>query len=185
MSTVECVGIGPSDRSGKESVADKTHRQRLGIDPVADTAGRMARCGKTTDAETSDRDDLSIVRGSKTILRRFPMQETDIVRSQIDRNFPPCQEFLNPLCVVRMPMCEADACQPDSMGIEPGDQMIQRADLPLSIVRLCQSPIQVKGRDPQRARAVALEGAAGFPDSIGAQRCPISAKCSPHAVSPE
>ena len=121
MDPVEGVRIGPSDRSGKESVANETNRLRLGIDSITDAARRMAWCGETMDAETPDRDGASVVRGSKTILRGLPVQEADIVGPQIDRNLPSCQELLNPFGVVRMPMRQTDAGQPDSMGFEPGD----------------------------------------------------------------
>lgn len=121
MSSVEGVGIGPSNRSGKERIAHETNRLRPGINPIADTTGCMAWCGETMDAKTSNRDGASVARGSKTILRGFPVQETDIVSAQINRNLPSCQEFFNPFGVVRMPMRETDSGQPDAMGFEPSD----------------------------------------------------------------
>ena len=131
MSPVDGVRIGPSDRSGKEGVTNETHRLRLGIDTITDAARRMAWRGETMDAETPNRNGASVVRGSKTILRGLPVQEVDIVGPQIDWDLPSGQELLNPFGVVRMPMRETDAGQPDSMGFEPGDHgwsVVRRID---------------------------------------------------------
>src|SRR5262245_64060849 len=53
MRAVECVRIGPSDRSGKEGVANETHRLRPGIDAITDAARGMTGGRKATNSESS------------------------------------------------------------------------------------------------------------------------------------
>lgn len=63
---------GFSDRSSKESVADKTDKLSPEIHPITDAALRMPRRNKTMGRETSNRNGATILRRHKTILRRLP-----------------------------------------------------------------------------------------------------------------
>ena len=121
MGPKKVVREGLSNGSGKESITDETDGLRVGIYSIADTTRCVAGCSETADPKTPDRNGTSVVGGSKTVLRGLPAQETDIVWTQIDWNRPSCQEFVNPLCVVRVPMRQTDAGQPEPMRFQPGD----------------------------------------------------------------
>ena len=83
MSPVEGVRIGPSDRSGKEGVTNETHRLRLGIDTITDAARRMAWRGETMDAETPNRNCLTMFRRLQLCHGGPPAEEIAILRSLI------------------------------------------------------------------------------------------------------
>ena len=60
MIRIQRQRIGPAHGSGEQRIADETQRPALGLDPVANSSGRMTGRGETLDPQIPHGKNLSV-----------------------------------------------------------------------------------------------------------------------------
>ena len=102
MSLIQRAGIRAANGSRKQRIADEADALRVSIHTIADPARGMARRGEAMDAETPDRNRLTMFRRLQLCRRGLPAEEIDILRSEIHRHLTKLQNLIDPIGVVRM-----------------------------------------------------------------------------------
>src|SRR6476660_9992284 len=111
MSMIELRRIGSADRAIEQRIADERHRSPWHFHSIANATGRMAGSGKTTYLQLAHANRPAVVRSRKLPFGRFPMQQREVLRPEIDRHGPSVQDLLYSFGMVRVTVSKTDAEQ--------------------------------------------------------------------------